>query len=114
NRNAISTTHRLHGCGNAGECHHQRACEIAANLIDLCHVPGGYDEHMAPVTGLLMTAREHRGVAVAQCENFRREITTHDPTERARYRCLRAHRFHRASAPVRRCCLSLSDSNLSG
>src|SRR5262245_42668957 len=72
NRNAIGTTHRLHCCCNAGECRHQRACEIAANLIDLCHVPGGYNEHMAPVTGLLMTAREHRGLVVAKCENSRR------------------------------------------
>ena len=72
NRNAIGTTNRLHCCGNAGECRHQRACEIVADLIDLCHVPGGYDEHVAPVTGLLVTAREYRGVAVAKCENSRR------------------------------------------
>jgi hypothetical protein len=72
NRNAIGTTHRLHCCRNTGEGHHQRACEIAANLIDLCHVPGGYYEHMAPVTGLLMTARKHCGLAIAKCNNFRR------------------------------------------
>src|SRR5262249_27054683 len=72
NRNAIGTTHRLHCGRNAGECRHQRAREIAVNLIDLCHVLGGYDEHMAPITGLLMTAREHCGLAVAKCENLRR------------------------------------------
>src|SRR5215813_11309756 len=72
NRNAIGTTNRLHCCCNAGECRHQRACEIVADLRDLCHVPGGYDEHVAPVTGLLVTAREYRGVAVAKCENSRR------------------------------------------
>src|SRR4029453_13363943 len=78
NRNANGTTQRLHCGGDAGECRHQRACKIAADLIDLCHVPSGYDEHMAPVTGLLMTAREYRGLAVAKCENFWRELTTHD------------------------------------
>jgi hypothetical protein len=93
NRNAISRAHGLHCCRDPRKCRHQRACEIAVNVLDLCHVPDGHDEHMAPVTRLLAAAREHGRLAVAKRHNTRRELTPQNATEHARRCCFHGHRF---------------------
>ena len=71
NRNAIGSPHGLHRAGDARNCLHQRTCKVAVNVIDLRDVPDGHHEHMAPVARLLITAREHRGLAAAKRHDTR-------------------------------------------
>jgi hypothetical protein len=44
-----------------------------------------HDEHVSPVTGLLMTAWEYCDSAVMKRDNFRRQFTAYDATEDARF-----------------------------
>jgi hypothetical protein len=93
NRDTVGTTRFLHCGGNAREGHHQGAGETIADLIEVGDVPGGYDEHVAPITGLLVEAGKNGGLAVAKCDNVRSQLTTQDPTEHARCWRFHAHRF---------------------
>jgi hypothetical protein len=64
---------------------------------DLRHMADWHDEHMAPVAGLLTTARKHRGLAVAKRHNTRRQLSLQNTTEHARRCRFRRHLTNSAS-----------------